>query len=212
VTEMAPEPSTQLEGSALGKRLRWERERLGISLRELARRIGVSASLLSQIETGKSGPSVGTLYAIVNELALSLDELFFDGGTLASEEKARATHWRRRVSPDQGVVLRARDRKRVDLESGVHWERLTPHSTEGLDLLQIVYNPGGESTGSEALMRHSGHEYGVVLSGCLGVTVGFDEFELDVGDSISFDSTIPHRLYAVGEEPAQAFWLVVDRG
>ena len=60
----------------LGTRLRAERERSGLTLRELARRLEVSPSLVSQIETGKSQPSVRTLYAIVSELGISLDELF----------------------------------------------------------------------------------------------------------------------------------------
>src|ERR1044071_6066880 len=64
--------------ATVGQRLRQEREKQKIGLRELARRVGVSASLISQIELGRATPSVGTLYTIVNELNLSLDELFFD--------------------------------------------------------------------------------------------------------------------------------------
>ena len=60
----------------LGSRLREERERARISQRELARRLGVSASLISQIESGQSKPSVSTLYAIVTELDVSLDDVF----------------------------------------------------------------------------------------------------------------------------------------
>ena len=50
-----------------------------LTLRELARRVGVSPSLISQIETGRSQPSVGTLYAIATELEVSVDDLLFDG-------------------------------------------------------------------------------------------------------------------------------------
>jgi mannose-6-phosphate isomerase-like protein (cupin superfamily) len=60
-------------------------------------------------------------------------------------------------------------------------------------------------------MRHSGYEYGHVVSGRLGVTIGFDTYELGPGDSISFDSTMPHRLFTVGREPAHAIWFVVGR-
>ena len=60
----------------VGPRLRAYREQRGLSLRELARRLGVSPSAISQIETGKSRPSVSTLYSIVSELGMSLDELF----------------------------------------------------------------------------------------------------------------------------------------
>jgi mannose-6-phosphate isomerase-like protein (cupin superfamily) len=60
-------------------------------------------------------------------------------------------------------------------------------------------------------MRHSGTEYGLVLSGRLGATVGEDSYELGPGDSIAFDSTTPHRIWTTGEEPATAVWTVVGR-
>src|SRR5882757_403798 len=62
----------------VGAGLRKHREEAGMSLRALAREVGVSPSLISQIEHGKATPSVATLYAIVSELGISLDELFFD--------------------------------------------------------------------------------------------------------------------------------------
>src|SRR5436853_5033068 len=74
--------------SPLGERLRRERDRLGLSLRELARRLDVSPSLVSQIETGKIQPSVRTLYAIVSELGVSLDDLFSPAGPPVQVETA----------------------------------------------------------------------------------------------------------------------------
>ena len=50
-----------------------------------------------------------------------------------------------------------------------------------------------------------------MISGRLGVRIGFDEYALRAGDSISFDSQRPHRLWAIGEEPAVAVWTVVNR-
>ena len=61
---------------SLGARIRQERLAKGVSLRALAREIGVSASLVSQIETGKSQPSVSTLYAITTALSISVESLF----------------------------------------------------------------------------------------------------------------------------------------
>src|SRR6184192_671118 len=80
-TKPAPE-GRRARGSRLairddvGRRIRAHREESKVSLRELARRLGISPSAISQIETGKSRPSVSTLYAIVSELGMSLDELF----------------------------------------------------------------------------------------------------------------------------------------
>ena len=64
----------------IGPRIRAERTRREITIRALARDIGVSPSLISQIETGKSQPSVSTLYAITTALGLPLEDLF-DAGT-----------------------------------------------------------------------------------------------------------------------------------
>ena len=84
----------------VGQRLRSERERHGLSLRELARRLEISPSALSQIETGRSRPSVGTLYAIVSELEMSLDELFGSQRTAAAAARARtASRAPRRPAP-----------------------------------------------------------------------------------------------------------------
>src|SRR4029079_6922851 len=85
---------------------------LGLSLRELADRLGVSPSLISQIERGRANPSVSTLYQLVGELDVSLDELLFND---------------RRPSEDPagGPIQRATERHRIRLASGVIWERLT---------------------------------------------------------------------------------------
>src|SRR5690349_1906306 len=68
-------------GTGLGPRLREVRSAGGLSVRELARRVGCSASLISQIERGVSVPSVGVLYALATELGSSLDYLLFGSGT-----------------------------------------------------------------------------------------------------------------------------------
>src|ERR1700755_3724996 len=72
----------------VGEGLRKHRQEAGMSLRALAREVGVSPSLISQIEHGKATPSVATLYAIVSELGISLDELFFDEPRGAAAVKA----------------------------------------------------------------------------------------------------------------------------
>src|SRR5438093_4905794 len=88
--------------SPLGERLRRERDRLGLSLRELARRLEVSPSLVSQIETGKIQPSVRTLYAIVSELGVSLDELFSEGPSAATRAAEAAPGPAADESPPSG--------------------------------------------------------------------------------------------------------------
>jgi transcriptional regulator with XRE-family HTH domain len=200
----------------VGQRLRAERERHGLSLRELARRLAISPSALSQIETGRSRPSVGTLYAIVTELEISLDELFGSarvgdpGGALAGAAASAAGGT---GESGASLVQRRDSRKGLDLESGVRWERLTPTSEPDADFLHVVYEVGGASSRPGTHMRHMGREYGLVLSGRLRVTIGFDEeqYELGPGDSIAFESSRPHRLENAGDEPVEAIWFVVGR-
>jgi transcriptional regulator with XRE-family HTH domain len=195
----------------VGQRLRSERERHGVSLRELARRLEISPSALSQIETGRSRPSVGTLYAIVSELEMSLDELFGSQRTVAAA--ARASHSLASSEEAGATLVQRRDtRKGIELESGVRWERLTPTAEQDADFLYVVYEVGGASSREGTHMRHMGREYGLVLSGRLRVTIGFDdEHELGPGDSIAFESSRPHRLENAGSEPVEAIWFVVGR-
>ena len=193
----------------IGTRLREERERIRISQRELARRIGSSASLISQIESGQSKPSVSTLYAIVTELGVSVDDVF--RGSNGHVEQGLGTGEDVPPGEDQNPVVRSDERHVIDLASGVRWERLTSHQHENVDFLHVVYDVGGSSASDTMMMRHPGREYGIVVSGRLGVQLGFERYELEPGDSIGFDSTQPHRLWNLGDEPVHGIWFVVGR-
>jgi transcriptional regulator with XRE-family HTH domain len=188
----------------IGDRLREERVKAGISQRELARRLGLSASMISQLESGLSKPSVGTLYAIVTELNLSLDRVI--RGEDFAEEGARGP-----ATDPVSPLVHPEDRQVIDLASGVRWEELNSSPEEGVDFLQATYEVGGASTPDQSLMRHHGREYGYVMTGTLGIQIGFQEFELNPGDSIAFDSTRPHRLWNKGDVPVHAIWFVVGR-
>jgi transcriptional regulator with XRE-family HTH domain len=200
---------------ALGERIRETRAEHGISLREMARRLDVSPSLVSQIETGKIHPSVRTLYAIVSELGVSLDDVFSpharppapDGAAPPPAPPAALDGGDRPTE----LVQRQDERSTIDLESGVHWERLTTHNDRDVQFLFTMYPPGSESAPPDALVRHNGREFGLVLTGKLNVTIGFDDYVLGPGDSVSFDSTTPHRLHNDGDQPVTAVWFVVNR-
>jgi transcriptional regulator with XRE-family HTH domain/mannose-6-phosphate isomerase-like protein (cupin superfamily) len=176
-------------------RLKAARAAANLSVRELSRRVGISASMLSQIENGRAQPSVATLYALVSTLSLSLDELLT--GNAARSERPEAPV----VTPANRAVL--------VMDTGVTWERLTPGPDPIVDALLVTYPPGSSSSSGGGLMRHTGHEYGFLLSGRLTVHLGFETFVLEPGSSVSFDSATPHAYVNEGREAARGIWHVV---
>lgn len=194
------------EYGVIGDHLREVRQARGLSLRALAERLGVSPSLISQVETGRARPSVRTLYAMANELGISLDELMFPD---APPDTGNGSG--REIDLPADPVQRAGNRKIIRLASGVVWERLTTASIPNVDFLYVTYEVGGASSPATEFQRHPGQEWGYVLSGSLGVTIAFDEVVLGPGDAIAFDSTAPHRLYNAGSEPVHGIWFVLGR-
>jgi transcriptional regulator with XRE-family HTH domain/mannose-6-phosphate isomerase-like protein (cupin superfamily) len=232
---MSAQPPSKSAGHSLpapllkpiGQRLRRERDARRIGVREMARRIGVSPSFISQIELGRANPSVGTLYAIVSELSLSLDDLMLEPSRAAAAADADVAPAvaAPRTLPDPalpdpgpsaewwsrpGPVQPASGRKSIQLP-GVTWERLTASDDAMVDFLRVIYEPGGESCAEDNLMRHGGREYGHILEGQLNVQVGFETYELEPGDSISFESMTPHRLHNPGPGQSHSIWVVVGR-
>lgn len=198
----------------LGERIRQARLARGTSLRALAREIGMSASLVSQIENGKSQPSVSTLYAITTALGISVESLFEAGesaaaslpapGTVVHALAAFAADSGRRIGP----LVEPGDREVLELDSGVTWERLGHVPGTDVDFLLVTYRPGGASSSSGGLMRHTGTEYGYLTSGELILTLGFEEHTLRPGDAVCFESTTPHRYRNDGAVPAVGVWCV----
>jgi transcriptional regulator with XRE-family HTH domain len=186
-----------LPTSQIGERLRLQREKLGISGRELARRIGVSPSLISAIELDRVMPSVQTLWALASALGLTMGDIFHGPETAVRE----------RPEPVETPETRAV----INLGSGVRWERLTQCRDPHIEFLYVVYDVGGASCDPDTTMRHGGSEYGYVISGRLGVRIDFDEYELGPGHSISYHASSPHRLWNAGDEPVHAIWVALGR-
>jgi transcriptional regulator with XRE-family HTH domain len=199
-------PRADTIGQALGLKLRKEREAHGISVRSFARTLGVSPSLVSQIERGLVMPSVGTLYGMCSELGVTLDYLF-DQSTQSATTRAITGSDRPKVA----AVQRGESRRRIHLANGVHWELLTPQSNDHAEFWHVEYEVGAASCPEDELVRHGGSEHGYVLSGRLGIKIGPQSFELRAGDSVSFNSENPHRLWTIGKKPVLAIWVVLNR-
>lgn len=200
----------------LGPALR--RARLGrkLSLRSVASAAGISASLLSQVETGKSQPSVSTLYALVNHIGISLDELL--GISARRSEQAvpvaappGALAEKPRVEPSSDVVQRNADNPVLEMANGVRWEKLAVGGRSEVDALLVTYEPGAASSLDRKLMRHSGVEYAYLFTGELTLLLDFDRHLVTAGDSLCFDSTRPHMYVNQGDVPARGVWFVAGR-
>jgi transcriptional regulator with XRE-family HTH domain len=209
MTDGAPRVQRARPGDALpddvGERLRGVRKERGIGLRELSRTLGVSPSALSQIETGRTRPSVTTLYSIVSELEMSLDDLLHVPGTRSARVPPPPADM-----PDD--VLRAADRHATALGTGVRSERLTPLPERNADFLLVTYEVGSSSSSEPIAARRAGRAYGLVLSGRLRVALGGEIHDLGPSDSIAFDAQPPHRVDNIGDVPATAVWCVVGPG
>ena len=188
----------------LGGRLREARQQRGLSLRSVAQSLGVSASLVSQVEMGKTQPSVATLYAMANHLGVSLDALV---GREHNGERLRDGG----PSSANGVVQRARDNPAIEMENGVRWERLASETGGPADPILATYEPGASSSIEGRLMRHTGIEYAYLLEGELVLHLEFDTVTLCAGDSMCFDSERPHMFSNQSGVRARGIWFVAGR-
>ncbi len=220
----------------LGARLRNVRLATGMSLREVSRQLGVSPSFVSQLENGKSQPSVATLYSLAQLLNVSIDELFAveetppnDHPTWAAPggdpdevpnshngaDPVRRSQLAFPVnslpsegSADRVSVTRPGSRSRLEMDTGVVWERLATNTGSDLDFIEIVYPPHSNSTNDGRMLQHAGSEFGYLLEGELEVTVGFEVLTLHAGEAIGFESSQPHLFRNLRSEPARGVWFV----
>jgi transcriptional regulator with XRE-family HTH domain len=189
----------------IGRRLATYRTERGVRVSDLARSVGVSPSLISQIERGQSKPSVSTLFALAEALSLPVDAFFRETAEPTARDAAPGPE---RAAADEGrYVVRRANRAAIDIESGVRWERLTPSALRNVEFLELVYGPAAES--SPTLYRHPGTEMILLLSGLLDIYVGFERYRLHPGDSMHFPSALPHRYVNPTEETARAVTTIL---
>jgi transcriptional regulator with XRE-family HTH domain len=222
----------------LGGRLRQARVKRGISLRALARELGVSPSFVSQLENGKNRPSVATLYSMAQLLDVSIDQLFdLAAGPSGPAPSSAAIVPATAEAPD-GLPMPPGEPARIsrsELGSPANaWSREAPKrlsvthpgkrprlvmdsgviweqlvsTANDMDFIEIIYPAGSSSTNDGRMMRHAGFEYGWLLDGELEVIVGFDSFVLRAGDAIGFDSATPHLFRNHGTVDARGVWCV----
>lgn len=188
-----PGEGDRAHDDALGRRLRALRKERGRSIQQVAEGAGVSKSFVSQLELGRSSASLGTLKRICAALDAPVWTLLDDPDDTAA-------------TAGQATIVRADERKfRHVTGTEIDIALLTPDLNRDFQVTMSVLKPG-EGYGSEAY-THQAEEFGVVLQGAYEVTVDGTVHLLGVGDSIYFDSRLPHRTRAVGEGDTVTFWV-----
>jgi transcriptional regulator with XRE-family HTH domain len=202
--------ATEPEDFAVGARVREIRQQSGLSLRALASALGISASALSQIETGRTRPSINRVHQIAAELNIPLSTLFApDLETPPAEGSSTpAATLSSSVSFDSSIcVQKATETPTIHLDNGIRWDRISPKEADGLAFLHLVFDP---RAGYSEYLRHNGREIVYVVEGTLTFHVGFGTHEISAGDSFMFPSTTPHKVVNPTDAPARACWLVLS--
>ncbi len=176
----------------MGDRIKKRRESLNIQATELANSIGVSASLISQIERAKAYPSILTLKKIADALHITVGELIGEQSSLNSHP-----------------VVRQSQKKFVKKNKGGTRSYLLSHHDQSklMDPFLLVFKENGDST-DIMTTRNPGQEYLYVLEGTFDVIVGSASYTIKAGDSFYFTSDENHLFTNTNKGTSQLLWIV----
>lgn len=155
-----------------------------LTVEDLSKLSNVSVGLISQIERGIGNPSFATLLRLADALGFAMGDLFIPQDSV--------TH---------RMLVRQDERKRMDFSSdGVMQEMLVPDTFRKIGAIQMTIPAGFR--GEETPHSHDGEEVVLLMSGSLQATVGGQEFSLQEGDTLSYDSIKMHWWTNTTDEPA----------
>jgi transcriptional regulator with XRE-family HTH domain len=170
---------------AIARRLKAQRTRLGLTLREVAERSGLSTPFISQAERGHTVPSLVSLNHLARALEVSVD-YFIDVPTAAE------------------IVRRRSEPVFIQTGSPVTYRRLSASlPAQQMDALLMTLPPGVDPTPA----RREGEGFYYILSGRVRFTVGGETFVVGKGDSVHFDQRSPYNTVVVGRQPAVMLWV-----
>jgi transcriptional regulator with XRE-family HTH domain len=187
--------ATLVDTPAVGTRIRALREAMGLSLRDLTRRSGVSAPMLSQVERGETSPTLAVAARIAAGLDLTLSQLL-------------------RLDEAPHVVVTRADERRVRMRRGHRTEELTPPLPgQRADVSVHSLQPSASTgrPGDPPLHEPGARETAVVLSGSISLLIDDERHDLGEGDAVTFDADLPHHFSNESELPA-TFLAVVAAG
>jgi XRE family transcriptional regulator, regulator of sulfur utilization len=170
---------------------------MGLSLRELGEKAGVSAQMIGQVERGETSPTLAVANRIASGLELSLSQLL-------------------RLDESEGVtVVRQRERRAgASRANGHSYELLTPELPgQRAEVSWHVLRPGAATGGPDDPPIHEpgSRETAVLIEGSLRLTCAGVPYDLEAGDAVTFDADLPHRFENPGRNEAR-FMAVVTAG
>jgi len=175
---------------ALGRNLRGLRKARGITLKELALKVGRSVGFVSQIERGLSEPSMTDLRRIAHAFEVPTSWFFL----LEDED-----------TPEQKFIVHAGARRALGTsEEGIVEELLSPDLGGAFEMFRTVIEPGAAST---ELLKRDTEEAGYVVSGEIDFWIDETQFSLKAGDSFRFDHK-SHRWLNKSAVQCVIIWVV----
>lgn len=191
------ERTDQVDPHTLGQRIRLQRKQKQLSIRELAASSGLSIGMISQIEQGRSAPSLRSLRLIGAALHLPVSTLFQESKEVqepgASDSEARH------------IVRRSR-RHVLKLNDAIKKELLSPASLQSLEIFNVELQPGAAS--STEAYSHSGEKAAIISEGTLDLWLDGQLHKLLEGDCCQFLSEIPHRYENTGVTVCKIIWVL----
>ncbi|WP_274364768.1 helix-turn-helix domain-containing protein [Paenibacillus thermotolerans] len=176
----------------IGTKIRKLRRELGLTVDELAKKTGLSQSMVSQIENGLTNPSLDTLWKISHCLGVPVFSFF------------------KEITSSEVKVTKREDQKLMKmLHPNVIYRILSPALDNGIEVFELIVQPGEAKHFPQ--LNHQGEEFGYVVEGRLEVIIEDRVFRLDTGDSIYFNSGQKHKFNNPGPEPAVGLWVMISK-
>lgn len=180
----------EIQLKEIGEKIKAIRVQKNLKLKDLSDLTGLSNGFLSQVENGQAQISLGNLWKIAQVLEVHLGTFFED------------------LKSSSLTIVRREERKKLTLpKSNVSYRLLSPDLNRKIEMILIELNPGDYRESHEQI-THEGEECGYVINGRLGIFYGGKEVILEQGDSVYFDSVIPHRFFNPGPEKSISVWAI----
>ena len=173
----------------IGQQVRQLRTRRNLNIRQLSELVECTPSLISQLERGKTDPSISMLKKIARALDANIVDFFMEKVGL------------------EDVVTETKDRINIRLKRwDAHIQSLVKNVTnKKMQPFYTVIKPGG---GSHGLYSHDGEEFGFVLSGELELILDEKVHKVRANESFYFSSKIPHNWGNTGAEDVVVLWVI----